>query len=97
MDDSVNAAVAYLGLGLVFVAAFHAVGLKRLDLGAAGAGWVFRLIITLGIVASWPRLVVLWVKHSGSDFEPGLEAGFRSEHERGILSRRGGLFGRQFS
>ena len=60
---------AYAGFGLIFAAAFHAVGLKRLDHGADGAGWGFRLIITPGIVALWPVLLALWMRRSGSDDE----------------------------
>lgn len=78
MDDSVNAAIAvgllvtgaYAGLGLVFAAVFQAMGLKRFDAAAASAGWGFRLLITPGIVALWPVLLVLWVKRSGSAAEP---------------------------
>ena len=77
MDDSVNAAIAvvlllagaYAGLGLVFAAVFQAMGLKRFDHAAARAGWGFRLIVTPGIVALWPVLLVLWVKRPGSDAE----------------------------
>lgn len=77
MVDSVNAAVSvgllltggYAGLGLVFAAAFHAVGLKRFDHGARGAGWGFRLIITPGIVVLWPVLLALWMRRNGSDAE----------------------------
>lgn len=77
MDDTTNAAIAsglllagaYAGLGLIFAVAFHTMGLKRLDHGADGAGWGFRLIITPGVVALWPVLLVLWLKRNPSENE----------------------------
>ena len=51
---------AYGTLGLLFAVVFHRRGLARLDAGAHGAGWGFRLLITPGLVALWPLLARRW-------------------------------------
>lgn len=83
MNDSATTAIrvglllagCYAGLGLVFAAAFHATGLRRLDPKAHEAGWGFRLIITPGVVALWPVLLALWVKRKRHACDSG-QGGF---------------------
>lgn len=54
------AAGAYLALGVVFAVAFQSVGLARVDAAARGAGWSFRVLITPGVIALWPVLLLRW-------------------------------------
>lgn len=61
-----GALVAMMGvytlLGIVFAVPFAVRGVGRVDPGAAEAGWGFRLIITPGVVAFWPLLLLRWVR-----------------------------------
>jgi hypothetical protein len=50
----------YVGLGLLFAAPFVLRGVDRIDPGAKGASWGFRLIIVPGVVALWPILLRRW-------------------------------------
>lgn len=50
----------YLAMGVLFGSAFHLLGLRRLDVAAAGAGVGFRLLITPGVIALWPLLALRW-------------------------------------
>ena len=52
--------VAYASLGLALAVPFLAKGAARLDPGALGATWGFRLIIVPGVVALWPWLAWRW-------------------------------------
>jgi hypothetical protein len=63
---------AYLAAGFLFAVAFQAVGLRRLDPAARGAGWVFRLLVTPGVIALWPVLLRRWrtAQIRGSDAVP---------------------------
>ena len=54
----VTLATAYVGAGVVVASVFVAVGVGRVDLRAADAGWGFRVLIMPGSVLLWP--VVLW-------------------------------------
>ncbi len=51
---------AYLAAGAAFAAAFHALGLTRLDPAARGAGLAFRALITPGVVLLWPVMAWRW-------------------------------------
>lgn len=51
---------AYLLAGVGFAGAFHGRGLVRVDPAARGAGWLFRVLVTPGIVALWPWLAWRW-------------------------------------
>ena len=51
----------YAGLGLLVGLAFVSRGVERLDPGAHGAGWGFRLIILPASVALWPLLLRRWL------------------------------------
>lgn len=56
------AAGVYLAAGLVFAAAFIAVGLRKVDLVAGQGSVGFRLIIVPGVVALWPLLALRWLR-----------------------------------
>lgn len=47
----------YAAIGLAAAAYMHLRGLERLDSGVSGAGWLFRLLITPGIIGLWPVLL----------------------------------------
>jgi hypothetical protein len=64
----------YLACGAVFAVAFHALGLARVDPAARGAGPGFRLLVTPGIVALWPLLLLRWrAASSGRSFLGSVE------------------------
>lgn len=52
----------YLVLGLVFAVAFITKGVTKIDEGAHGATWGFRVIIIPGTIVFWPFLFKRWVK-----------------------------------
>lgn len=56
----VSLAGLYLLVGLVFAAAFVAVGAGVVQPKARSAGWGFRLLILPGAAALWPLLALLW-------------------------------------
>ncbi|HYF33026.1 MAG TPA: hypothetical protein VD993_18000 [Chitinophagaceae bacterium] len=55
-------AAAYLAAGLVFAVPFVLKGVTRVDEGAAGSGWGFRIIIIPGTVVFWPLLLKKWLR-----------------------------------
>ena len=62
------AAGLYLALGLVSTAVVHVTGLRRIDAAVNGAGWLFRLLITPGLIALWPVLLSKqWRAAQGED------------------------------
>ena len=68
----VEAAGLYLALGLVVAAGVHWRGLRRIDPATRGAGLGFRILITPGLVALWPWLLVVWNRAArGSGFAGG--------------------------
>ncbi len=50
----------YVVVGLVFTLIFHLSGLPKVDPGVQGGGWLFRLLITPGLVALWPAMASKW-------------------------------------
>lgn len=60
---------AYAAVGLLFGVAFVARGVDRIDAGAHGAGWGFRLIVLPGAVAFWPLLLRRWLAGGGAPVE----------------------------
>jgi hypothetical protein len=58
----VRALGAYTALGLLFAALFVARGIERVDPGARGSGWGFRLIVLPGVGALWPLLLGRWLR-----------------------------------
>lgn len=68
-ENIVRFAALYVLAGSVFAAAFVARGVQRIDPGAVGAGWRFRLIIAPGVVALWPLLLRRWLTRSAAPDE----------------------------
>jgi hypothetical protein len=56
----VRALGVYAGLGVVFAVVFALRGIERVDPGARGSGWGFRLLVLPGVVALWPLLARRW-------------------------------------
>ncbi len=65
----VRALGAYAALGVAFAVPFLARGIGRLDSGAHGSGWGFRLIVLPGVVAFWPLLLRRWLAGAGLPIE----------------------------
>jgi hypothetical protein len=53
---------AYLVCGLVFAIPFLLYGITKMDEGARGSQWGFRLIILPGTIVFWPVLLTKWMK-----------------------------------
>lgn len=53
---------AYLSAGLLFAVPFVLKGVTRIDEGAVGSGWGFRLMILPGTIVFWPLLLKKWMK-----------------------------------
>lgn len=51
----------YLLAGLLFAIAFVTKGVTKVDEGAQGSGWGFRLIIVPGSIVFWPLLLKKWI------------------------------------
>lgn len=62
----VRAVAVYAGLGLAFALAFLLRGIERVDPGARGASWGFRLIVLPATVALWPLLLRRWLGAQGA-------------------------------
>ena len=56
--------VAYLAAGVLFTVPFLLKGVTKIDEGAHGASWGFRVIIVPGTIVFWPVLLDKWVKAS---------------------------------
>lgn len=54
----------YLLIGLIFALIMLMRGVSKLDPGAAGSGWGFKLIIIPGAMAFWPLLWRNWRRSS---------------------------------
>ena len=52
---------AYLAAGFVFAIPFILKGVTKIDEGAHGATWGFRIIIIPGTVVFWPFLLKKWI------------------------------------
>jgi hypothetical protein len=63
---ALKALALYLEAGLGWAAWFHFWGLRRVDPGIEGAGIVFRLLITPGLVALWPIMAVRCLSAAGN-------------------------------
>ncbi len=56
----------YIALGILVAAAMHVRGLRRIDSSTIGAGFIFRILITPGLVALWPILFMKIVRGGGA-------------------------------
>jgi hypothetical protein len=56
---------AYIGVGLALLPWWHWCGLERLDLAAARGPRGFRVIISPGLVALWPPMLVKAARGNG--------------------------------
>lgn len=56
--------VVYLFAGLVFAISFITRGVTKIDEGAQGSKWGFRIIIIPGTMVFWPLLLKKWLKAS---------------------------------
>ena len=54
--------LAYLLAGLVFAIFFVTKGVDRMDEGADGGSWGFRVIIIPGTMVFWPLLFKKWLR-----------------------------------
>jgi hypothetical protein len=54
----------YLAAGLVFAIPFVIKGVTKIDEGAYGSTWGFRMIIIPGTIVFWPLLLKRWLKAS---------------------------------
>ncbi len=52
----------YLLAGLVFAIPFVIKGVTKIDEGAHGSKWGFRIIIFPGVIVFWPILLKKWMK-----------------------------------
>ncbi|MEP7377842.1 MAG: hypothetical protein ABI675_30865 [Chitinophagaceae bacterium] len=52
----------YLFAGLVFAVPFVLKGVTKIDEGAHGSTWGFRIIIIPGTIVFWPVLLKKWMK-----------------------------------
>ena len=58
----VNALLLYLAIGFLFAIPFIIRGIAKIDDGADGAPWFFRVLIFPGVMAFWPYLLRKWLK-----------------------------------
>ncbi|MDY7095171.1 MAG: hypothetical protein SX243_19515 [Acidobacteriota bacterium] len=81
----------YLAFGLLFALACHIFGLSKIDAGVKGAGPWFRLLVTPGLVALWPWMLILWRRGArGEDEDDRVEhpvppGRLRGGHRRLVL------------
>jgi hypothetical protein len=78
----VRALGLYAALGLLFAIAFVTRGIERVDSGAHGSGWGFRLIVLPGVVALWPLLLSRWMSRTALPVE-------RNAHRRAARAPEG--------
>lgn len=54
----------YLLIGFLFAVPFVVKGVTKMDEGAHGSSWGFRLIIVPGTIVFWPFLLKKWMAAS---------------------------------
>lgn len=78
----VRALGAYAERGVAFAVPFVVRGIERLDPGAHGSSWGFRLLVLPGVVAFWPLLLRRWVAGAALPIEA-------NAHRRAAQARGG--------
>ena len=48
----------YVTLGLLLLPWWHLSGLRRLDSNAGHGSWGFRILVSFGLIAFWPWLIL---------------------------------------
>ena len=81
---------AYLAVGAVFAALFHARGIAEVDSAVHGAKWGFRVLVTPGLIALWPLMWKRWSQGDGhawlgSPDRPVAPEALRRRHGRLII------------
>ena len=64
IDIVLGAMALYLAIGLLFSIYFYAGGAAKMDEGAKGTPWHFKLIIFPGVVLFWSVLILKLKKKS---------------------------------
>ena len=59
-------AAVYLLMGVLFVIPFLIKGLNKVDEGAHGSTFGFKIIIIPGVIVFWPVLLTKWMKENGN-------------------------------
>jgi ABC-type multidrug transport system permease subunit len=59
--------VIYLLIGFMFAISFIVKGVNKIDEGAHGSGWGFKLIIIPGTIVFWPVLLKKWIQQNKSE------------------------------
>ena len=81
-----TAAGVYLIVGAVVAIPLHLAGLRRIDPAVTDSGIGFRMLVTPGMVALWPLLLVRWRTAAAGRRVPGeadapvASAGLRRRH-----------------
>lgn len=61
-DVLVIAVAVYAAIGALLAIAFVTIGVERIDPVAAGALWLFRVLIWPGVAALWPVMLMKWLR-----------------------------------
>ncbi len=60
----------YLALGMIAATTLHLGGLRSIDPATSGTGISFRILITPGLIALWPILILRWRAARGGAVPP---------------------------
>lgn len=61
-ETLVIAVAVYAAIGALWAIAFVTFGVRRVDPAAAGAPWLFRVLIWPGVAALWPVMLMKWLR-----------------------------------
>ena len=59
--------IVYLLCGILFAIPFVLIGVDKIDEGAKGASWGFKIIIIPGTTIFWPLLLRKWIRARSMD------------------------------
>jgi hypothetical protein len=60
----VNLSAFYAAVGVALAIAFVTKGIQVVDPAARGSGTGFRLIVSPGVAALWPLLLIRWIEQA---------------------------------